>query len=108
MFKFLKEKNSIKDIPTPELEIELLSRYGDIFEYTIDKQEEKIIMKELKKINGLLNYLKATQAKDVTRYFSAQDEKQRDLIRGAFHRTLYLYRLIQMEGDTKIGKRYSK
>jgi len=91
-----------------ELESELLGRYGDILGTIIDKKLEDKIFQELKNIDGLPNYLQAMLNKDIIRYFSAQEDNSRDLIRGAFVRTLYLKKRIKSKDklDKIDNKRY--
>lgn len=94
-----------------ELESMLLKRYGIITDYEINKKEEEKLFEALKEVEGFMDYLKNTIAKDITRYFTAQKE-QHDVIKGAFARTLYFKNLLvgkKKEKKTKLdGIRYGK
>lgn len=104
----------LKFFSTDEIENELIKRYGDILDYEISIEQEKAIFKEIKKIQGVADYLKATSAKDIVRYFNAVNDVQRNLIRGAYVRTMYLYNLTKNAGvknekvKTKFASRYAK
>lgn len=63
---------------------------GDPTSYDISAKEEIHIFSDLAKVDGIREYLKATMAKDMQRYFAAPDQKSRDVIQGAFARTSYL------------------
>ena len=93
---------------TDELELELLSRYGDILGTIIDPKLEEKIFTEMKAIDGLSNYFQAVMNKDIIRYFSAQEENSRDLARGAFLRTLHFKKKIKAKPklDKVDNKRY--
>jgi len=93
---------------TQELEQELLSRYGNLLETVIDKELEDKIFKELKGIDGLPAYLQATMNKDIVRYFTTQEDNSRDMVRGAFSRTLYLKNKIKSKSSLtkEDNKRY--
>lgn len=91
------------------LETMLCEKIGDVFDYKLDPKVEKGIFADVSKVDFIMEYLRATMAKDIQRYFAAPDEKQRDIIRGAFARTVYLKSRISKRGevDTKIdGLRY--
>lgn len=63
---------------------------GDVNNYGIEKEMEGELFNDLSVVNGIKEYLDATMANDMQRYFAATDEKQRDIVRGAFARTAYL------------------
>jgi len=86
----INKKFDWRDKSTVELEKELLGRYGDLFGIVIDKKLEDKIVQDLKNIDGLSKYLQDLMNKDIVRYFSAQDETQRNLIKGSLTRTLYI------------------
>ena len=62
---------------------------GDTSDYGIETKEEKDFFIDFSRIESASEFLKATAAKDMQRYFAATDEKQRDMARGAFARTVY-------------------
>lgn len=68
----------------------LVERYGDPREYTPSKEHEAELFGRLARVDGFQDYLKATSGQDIIRYFSAQDEAQREMARGAYARTLYM------------------
>lgn len=63
-------------------------------EDVIDKDEEARIMKELSKIDGLQEYLRAVMARDMRNHFESRKEDQ-DIIRGGFFRTQHFAKLIK-------------
>lgn len=63
-------------------------------EEIIDKEEELRIVSELKKIDGLSEYLRALMARDMRLHFTAQKTEQ-DIIRGAYFRTEYLLKRLK-------------
>lgn len=95
--KFLERFGYVKkaDLSVNELSM-LLARYiGDPFEYTINKKEEEKMFNDLSGIDGFGDYLRATCAKDMQRYFGATDDVQRHMARGAFTRTIFLHKNIK-------------
>jgi len=58
-------------------------------EEVINKDEEKLILTEMAKIEGLQEYLRALMARDMRLHFTCQTEQQ-DLVRGAYFRTEWL------------------
>lgn len=110
----LKPKINKNKILTPlanysekELERELLSRYGDLTEYVIDNSAVIKIFKDLKKVDGYIQYLQSTIAKDILRYFTAVSDLQRENIKGAFARTLYFKNKIMTSEDNMVSKKPS-
>lgn len=70
-------------------------------EDVINKEEEAIILKELSKIEGLQEYLRALMARDMRLHFTCPKEQQ-DLTRGAYFRTEWLGKKIaQYSIDSK-------
>jgi hypothetical protein len=63
-------------------------------EEIINKDEEEIILKELGKIEGLQEYLRAVLARDMRMHFAAQNPKEQDMIKGAYFRTEWLKKKI--------------
>lgn len=73
-----------------ELASMLAESLGDINTLSIpDEKEEAKIYKELNAVEGIIDILRDTMVKDIRRYFAAQTEKERDIIRGAFSRTAH-------------------
>jgi hypothetical protein len=62
-------------------------------EEVINKEEEKVILTELSKIEGLQDYLRALLARDMRLHFTCPKEQQ-DLVRGAYFRTEWLAKKI--------------
>lgn len=88
-----------KKYTTEELEDMLLSRYD--LELKESKELEEQIFEELRKVQGFTKYLQSTMNQDIVRYFNAQDEGQRNLIRGAFLRSLYMKKKVRSKVDKK-------
>lgn len=70
-------------------------------EEIINKDEEKLILVELSKIDGLQEYLRALMARDMRFHFASKKEEQ-DLIRGAYFRTEYLAKKIKSVNVDKV------
>lgn len=86
------EKSAVREQYSEEqLLIMLAERLGDVTEHAFDSKEEKLIFKELGKVEGFGEYLRATCARDIQRYFATNEEDRvsRNQIRGAFARTMY-------------------
>ena len=87
--------------------LELARSIGDPMEYTIEKDEEEEMFRDLAKIEHLPGYLTATLAKDMQRSFAAT-EVERAVIKGAFARTSYWRSKVRgvkekdMKVDTKL------
>lgn len=73
-----------------ELAAMLADKLGDLDVVDITKPGIKEIFQAMSGIDGLLDYLKDTMGADIKRYFAAQTDHERDLIRGAFARTSFL------------------
>jgi len=73
-----------------ELSSKLANLLGDIESVEIVTEAQKQIFKDLAGVDGLLDYLRDTLVNDMKRYFGAQSEKERDIIRGGFSRTAYI------------------
>lgn len=80
-----------------ELAAELCRRLGDLDSTTITQKEGEKIYKELGGIDGFVELLRDTMVNDIRRYFAAQTEKERDIIRGGFARTAYWKAIITKE-----------
>ena len=63
-------------------------------EEVINKEEERLILIELSKIEGLQEYLRALLARDMRLHFTSAKEQQ-DLIRGAYFRTEWLAKKVK-------------
>jgi len=63
-----------------------------------DKEEEERIMKELSKIDGLQEYLRAVMARDMRMHFESKKEDQ-DIIRGGYFRTRFFAKLISKNSN---------
>ncbi|MFW9881114.1 MAG: hypothetical protein ACFFG0_49255 [Candidatus Thorarchaeota archaeon] len=62
-------------------------------EELVNKEEEKLILQELSKIEGLQEWLRAIMARDMRFHFTCSKEQQ-DLARGAYYRTEWLSKKI--------------
>lgn len=78
----------LDNISTEKLEETLLQRMGDFDNHQIDPKAEKLLINELRKIEGLNSYLQALLTKEVIKSFVAGDDKQRWYSRGA-HNVLF-------------------
>ena len=61
---------------------------GDPTQESIDDIQEKNFFRDLARLDGTMQYLRSTMARDMQRDFGSTNE-QRQLIRGAFARTAY-------------------
>ena len=62
-------------------------------EDVINKEDEKLILTELSKIDGLQEYFRALLARDIRLHFTCPKDQQ-DLVRGAYFRTEWLSKKI--------------
>lgn len=92
---------------TEELELELIKRYGE-FKDDISKESKKGLFKELKQINGFMEYLEAEMQNEVMHHFSSTTDNQRWIIKGRFARLLEMKSSLQFvdkeKVDMKIGR----
>ncbi len=72
-----------------ELAAALAEKLGDIQSVEITKDGAKEIYQHMGNIDGLLDHLRDTMVNDIKRYFAAQTDIERSIIRGAFSRTSY-------------------
>lgn len=110
--------NEIRDITKePFTENELGFMYaeaiGDVTQYSIEPKQERDLFERLKGVDGLFDYLRATSAKDIQRYFMASGDLQREAVKGAMGRTIYFKNKVSgpvaKSTKTKLdGLRYSK
>lgn len=63
-------------------------------EDVINKEEERLILTELAKIEGLQEYLRAIMARDMRMHFTCPANQQ-DLVRGAYYRTEWFAKKIK-------------
>jgi len=66
------------------------SLIGNPAEYDMGSQESELFFQQLAGLEGIDEYLKDMAAKDMVRYFGASNDKERDMVRGAFARTVYI------------------
>ena len=70
----------------------------------IPEEEEVRMFKELKEVEGFLEYLRRAAVKDTIRYFGAVTPQEQFVIRGAFARTNFIKSKIQnIVKDKKSG-----
>lgn len=67
-------------------------------EDVINKEDEKVILTELSKIDGLQEYFRALLARDMRLHFTCPKDQQ-DLVRGAYFRTEYLVKKIKEHSE---------
>lgn len=67
----------------------------------VDKEQERLIFKELFQIEDIQDYLKAVMAADVKRYFLAGKEQQ-EYIKGNYDRTMQMLMKIQKSSSVDI------
>ncbi len=83
-------KQETREYTASELAYKLAESLGDINSLSLpDEKEQAKIYKELNTIEGLVDMLRDTMVQDMRRYFAAQTDKERDIIRGGFARTAY-------------------
>ena len=68
---------------------EVVRLIGDPKSYTIEKKLEEEFFADLARIDTAEQYLRATMANDMQRYFAAPQDQQ-EVVRGAFARTSFL------------------
>lgn len=88
-------------------EEQLMSMLGRNFigvDTASDEKRDLILFKELKGIEGFVEYLRETAARDIQRYFEAATKEEQLMIRGTYARTMYLMNMVKNEGKriTKI------
>ena len=88
-------------ITESELSLAYAQEIGNVSEYKITAADSKRMFEDLAAVEGFLDYLRATSAQDIQRYFAAEDDKQRDIIRGAISRTLYFKGMISKREESK-------
>jgi hypothetical protein len=98
---------------TDQVILEILSEsIGFDPTYDFPKDVERKMFEDLSAVDGLHDYLRYTASKDMQRHFSAEDDRQRDTIHGAFLRTVYLKTQVSKPKDNKVTKipslRYGK
>jgi hypothetical protein len=106
--KILNKFGYIKKENISEKEIMLLFSeiIGDVNDYKIEKESETNLFEELSVVQDFKEYLQATSAKDIQRYFAAHgDTDTQNLIRGAMSRTSYFLAMLKkdkIKKDTKL------
>lgn len=81
---------------------------GDPTDSDIGVKDEQNFFRDLAKVDNARDFLKATMARDMQRYFSAPDEKSRNVIQGAFARTVYLRGKLKEVQDPKKSTKLDK
>ena len=66
----------------------------ELVDNPVDKEQEKLIFKELFQIEDIQNYIKAIMAADIKRYFVAPKEQQ-EYIKGGYDRMMQFLMKIQ-------------
>lgn len=88
-------------------EEQLLAMLGRNFigvDIAMDEKRDLVLFKELKAVEGLVEYLRETAARDIQRYFEAATKEEQLMIRGTYARTMYFMNMVKNEGrkNTKI------
>lgn len=79
-----------RELNEQELAGRLAMLLGDTDSVEMTKDATKEIFTAMGGIDGILDYLRDTMVADVKRYFAAQNDHDRDIIRGGFSRTAFL------------------
>lgn len=83
-------------------EEQFLDAYATSMEAVLDVDLEDStipVFRQLLKVKGLDEYLRAQMGKDIQRYFIAKDDKERERVRGAYQRTFYLRAMLKKVAD---------
>lgn len=111
-FGYYKHRQTFTD---SEICLMFAEMIGDPSEYTITEKQQREIFDKLSVVEGLNDWLRATIARDLQRYFAAEDDFVRATVKGAIGRTAYLKSLltktreVPKESRTKVeGIRYGK
>jgi len=124
MFSFFKEEKPVEKVvektvykEQPKSEQEMMLAFaefiGDINETKIEPEYESRLFTEMANVDYIQDYLRATIARDMQRYFAATNDEQRQLIKGAIARTAYLRSRLRDPEDNEVvqskikGLRYS-
>lgn len=91
-----------EDITEQFLYYEVAKLIGDPTDYTIEPEQEETLFRDLSRVDGFSEYLRATMAKDMLRDFSS-GEGQHQLIHGAFARTAYLRSKMASSNERQSG-----
>ncbi len=109
---FKKLIDNLGYIPKKELTEEKLSyMLSELLQFDDDmvlEIESKALFKELKNVEGFIEYLKVTSNQDMRRYFGAVTKEEQLQIRGAFARTNYIKARVINEGEEKKPELKSK
>lgn len=84
-----------RDLTEEELVDKTLELLNNIYKTSVDKKEELEIFEKLADVEGYKEYLMQTMSDDTKRYFSYTTDRERDINRGCFMRTLYFYNLLK-------------
>lgn len=86
-------------------EAEVLDLYietvGNPLNIDVDKDSEIILFKELAKVDGLDEYLRATMGEDIKRAFQSQTDVERAIIKGGYARTMYIRAMLKKVRENK-------
>lgn len=85
-------------------EEQLLSQLGRSLtglDITVDEKKDLLLFKELKEVEGLMEYLRETAARDIQRYFEAATKEEQLMIRGTYARTMYFWKKVKEGGIKK-------
>lgn len=82
------------ELSESELALRLAKLLGDTDSVEITEDGIAEIIEQLSRIDGLQDFLRDIMVKDIHRYFAAQTDNERAIIRGGFSRTSYIRSLI--------------
>lgn len=91
MFGLLKKLPSLKSYRQP----------------TPNEARDAAVIADLASIQNIFEYLDDLAAKDVYRFFAAVDDRERNLVRGAYLRTTYLKKLLATHKAKSLDKKSS-
>lgn len=93
---FFNKRNVIeqKELSESELALRMAKLLGDTNSVEIAEDGIAEIVEQLSRIDGLQDFLRDIMVKDIHRYFAAQTDNERAIIRGGFSRTSYIRSLI--------------
>lgn len=79
-----------KELTESELAAKMAALLGDVDSVEITEDGVAELFEQLARIDGLTDYLRDIMVKDINRYFAAQNDNERAIIRGGFSRVAYI------------------
>jgi hypothetical protein len=86
---------------------QLITQYNNMEDIKIDisvpvgipKEESEKLFNAVADIDGAFEYFRSTLESDMKRYFNATSDEDRNMIRGAYNRTMYFYKIMKGKLD---------